>query len=60
MKNSKSTLYLAAGLSGFIAAILYSPNKGSINRLKAKKGINRLAKKALAEVESAQEALLAE
>ncbi|AWW00401.1 YtxH domain-containing protein [Arcticibacterium luteifluviistationis] len=52
--NKSNTLFLIAGISGFIAGVLFAPNKGSVNRLKAKNAANKIANKALYEIEQLQ------
>ncbi|WP_341225785.1 hypothetical protein [uncultured Arcticibacterium sp.] len=55
--NKSNTMFLIAGVSGFIAGVLFAPNKGSVNRLKAKKAANKIANKALYEIEQLQHEL---
>lgn len=57
MNNQKKLLFLIAGVSGFILGTLYSPDKGSVNRLKAKKLTNKLSNQALEQVEKWQSSL---
>lgn len=58
MSNSnKTSLYVAAGLVGFIAGVLYAPDKGKVSRLKLKRGINKIADQALTSLESVEKQL---
>ncbi|MCP9768931.1 YtxH domain-containing protein [Lacihabitans sp. LS3-19] len=53
--ENKKTILILAGIAGFVTGILFSPNKGIVNRLKVKKGINKLSDSALKTIEKLQE-----
>jgi gas vesicle protein len=52
-----SKLYLMAGIAGFIAGVLYAPNEGRVSRLKLKRRINKMASRAVSELENVEERL---
>ncbi len=51
MKRNVNSMYLAAGLTGFVLGVLYAPDKGKVSRLKLKRGIHDLASKTVAGIE---------
>ncbi|MGR3810904.1 YtxH domain-containing protein [Jiulongibacter sp. NS-SX5] len=46
------SMYVVAGALGFIAGVLYAPDKGRVSRLKLKRNANKLANKAIAQLEN--------
>ena len=44
------SVYLMAGVAGFIAGVLFAPAKGRVSRLKLKRNANRWANQAINEL----------
>lgn len=43
-------MYLIAGVAGFMAGVLFAPAKGRVSRLRLKRNANKLANKAINEL----------
>ncbi len=55
--NNKMMMYLAAGVGGFILGVLYAPAEGKVSRLKFKRGVNKLAGRAISEIENLEKGI---
>ncbi|WP_131458478.1 YtxH domain-containing protein [Jiulongibacter sediminis] len=44
------SIYLMAGVAGFMAGVLFAPAKGRVSRLRLKRNANRLANQAINEL----------
>lgn len=53
----KSSVYMLSVASGLLIGFLISPNSGTVNRLKWKRGINKLTNKAIGELETLEQKL---
>ena len=53
----KSSAYMLSVAAGLLIGLIISPNSGTVNRLKWKRGINKLANKAIDELETLEQKL---